>query len=257
MSPRARKRFGQHFLHERGVIERIIAEIAPSPADHIVEIGGGHGALTLPLAARVGRLDVIEIDRDLAAELAGACKDQPHVSIHVADALEFGFDRLDLQGRLRIVGNLPYNISTPLLFRLLSFRPIVRDMHLMLQKEVVDRMTAQPGGKDYGRLTVMLARWTDIEACFDIGAGAFTPAPKVTSSLARIIVRDRPRFDVADEVKFARVVADLFSMRRKTLARALRGRIAPDAFEKLGIDPRARAETLDPATLARLAADVD
>ena len=257
MSLRARKRFGQHFLHERNVIERIVAAIAPRVSDHVVEIGGGHGALTRPLAARVARLDVIEIDRELAARLAAAFADEPRVAIHCADALTFELDRLAQAEPLRVVGNLPYNISTPLLFRLLSFRSIVRDMHLMLQKEVVERMVAQPGIKDYGRLTVMLSRWADVEACFDIGPGAFTPAPKVRSSLVRIAVRETPRFSVADETKFARVVGDLFSMRRKTLGRSLRGRVAPSAFAELGIDPSARAETLSPALLARLAEAVD
>lgn len=257
MSPQARKRFGQHFLHERNVIERIVAAIAPSRGDHVIEIGGGHGALTFPLAERVARLDVVEIDRDLAAELEHALRAKPHVTVHVADALDFDLARLFTTDPLRVVGNLPYNISTPLLFRLLSFRPIIRDMHVMLQKEVVDRMTARPGNKDYGRLTVMLSRWTDVESCFDIGPGAFKPPPKVKSSLARIRVRAAPRFAVDDEPKFAHVVAELFSMRRKTLARSLRGRISPTMFHELGIDPQARAETLDPATLARLAAAVD
>jgi 16S rRNA (adenine1518-N6/adenine1519-N6)-dimethyltransferase len=257
VSPRARKRFGQHFLHERNVIDRIVAAIAPSHGDHIVEIGGGHGALTFPLAARVARLDVIEVDRDLAAELERALSARAHVTIHVADALDFELDQLAADAPLRVVGNLPYNISTPLLFRLLSFRPIIRDMHVMLQKEVVDRMTARPGTKAYGRLTVMLSRWTDIEACFDIGPGAFKPAPKVRSSLARIRTRQTPKFPVDDESKFARIVGELFSMRRKTLARSLRGRVAATVYDELGVDPRTRAETLDPATLARLAAAVD
>lgn len=257
MSLRARKRFGQHFLHERNVIDRIVATIAPRESDHVVEIGGGYGALTRPLAGRVARLDVIEIDRELGARLAAAFADEPHVAIHVADALEFDIERLADVEPLRVVGNLPYNISTPLLFRLLSFRSIVRDMHLMLQKEVVARMVAQPGGKDYGRLTVMLSRWADVEACFDIGAGAFTPAPRVRSSLARITIRETPRFPVADEARFAEIVGQLFSMRRKTLGRSLRGRIAPAALAELGFDPRARAETLSPAMLAKLTEAVD
>lgn len=256
MTIRARKRFGQHFLHERRVIERIVATIAPAWADRLVEIGGGHGALTRPLAAAAARLDVIEIDRDLAAQLAAALASHAGVTIHAADALDFDLARLG-PGPLRVVGNLPYNISTPLLFHLLSFRSMIRDMHLMLQKEVVDRMVATPGGRSYGRLTVMLSRWADIAACFDIGPGAFQPAPRVTSSLVRIAVRDTPRFHVTDEARFARVVGELFSMRRKTLGRSLRGRITPAALEALGIDPRARAETLPPAMLAKLADAVD
>jgi 16S rRNA (adenine1518-N6/adenine1519-N6)-dimethyltransferase len=154
---------------------------------------------------------------------------------------------------LRIVGNLPYNISTPLLFRFLSLRTLIKDMHLMLQREVAVRMTAQPGGKDYGRLTVMLALWADIERCFDIGPGAFTPPPRVWSTVIRVMPRATPRFSVADEARFAKLVAHLFSMRRKTLGRALRGRLTAEQITAAGIDPRARPETLQPADFARLA----
>jgi 16S rRNA (adenine1518-N6/adenine1519-N6)-dimethyltransferase len=257
----ARKRFGQHFLHDPAVIRRIIAAIDPAPADNLVEIGGGMGALTAPLLERVGVLHVIEVDTRLATELErlGASRaPQPGLAtrliVHRADALEFDFTTLASSARtLRVVGNLPYNISTPLLFHLLERREAIRDMHVMLQKEVVTRMTAGPGSKDYGRLTVMLAAWTDIERCFDIGPGAFTPAPKVWSSFVRIVPRTEPRFVIADEARFASLVAHLFSMRRKTIGRSLKDRTSAPAITAAGIDPRARPEDLAPAEFARLA----
>ncbi|WP_428101619.1 16S rRNA (adenine(1518)-N(6)/adenine(1519)-N(6))-dimethyltransferase RsmA [Candidatus Rariloculus sp.] len=251
---RARKRLGQHFLHDPIVIGKIITAIAPRRRDRIVEIGGGRGALTAPLLERAGRLHVIEIDSLLADLLDERFHGSASLTVHPADALKFDYSKLADDGvPLRIVGNLPYNVSTPLLFRLLEFRTHVVDMHVMLQKEVVDRMTAQPGGKDYGRLTVMLAAWTDIEACFDIGPGAFSPPPKVRSTFVRIRPRPAPSFTVRDEESFARLVARLFSMRRKTLARALRGQLTGAQIEAAGIDPGARPETLRPADFARLA----
>jgi 16S rRNA (adenine1518-N6/adenine1519-N6)-dimethyltransferase len=257
----ARKRFGQHFLHDPAVIRRIIAAIDPAPDDNLVEIGGGMGALTAPLLERVEALHVIEIDTRLATELerlsdsrarrpVGAAR----LVVHRADALDFDFTALATPERkLRIVGNLPYNISTPLLFRLLELKQSIRDMHVMLQKEVVTRMTAGPGSKDYGRLTVMLAAWADIERCFDIGPGAFAPAPKVWSTFVRIVPRTSPRFVIADAAQFASLVARLFSMRRKTIGRSLKGRATAPAIAAAGIDPRARPEDLAPAEFARLA----
>ncbi|HEY7671200.1 MAG TPA: 16S rRNA (adenine(1518)-N(6)/adenine(1519)-N(6))-dimethyltransferase RsmA [Gammaproteobacteria bacterium] len=256
----ARKRFGQHFLHDPAVIRRIIAAIDPTPADNLVEIGGGMGALTGPLLERVDVLHVIEVDVRLAEELerlgeSRARRNGPaRLVVHRADALEFDFAALAATGRsLRVVGNLPYNISTPLLFRLLELKGAIRDMHVMLQKEVVTRMTAGPGSKDYGRLTVMLAAWADIERCFDIGPGAFAPPPKVWSTFVRIVPRAEPRFVIADEPRFARLVAHVFSMRRKTIGRSLKERASASAIAAAGIDPRARPEDLAPAEFARLA----
>jgi 16S rRNA (adenine1518-N6/adenine1519-N6)-dimethyltransferase len=249
----ARKRYGQHFLHDKNVIRRIVAAIDPTSNDRIVEIGGGLGALSLPLAPLVAHIDVVEIDERLAAELGQALESYGNTRIHRADALKFDFGTLhegDIP--LRVVGNLPYNISTPLLFHLLRFKSIIRDMHVMLQKEVIDRMVAPPGSKTYGRLSVMLARWTDIEACFDIKPGSFTPPPRVMSSFARLTVRQTPKFPVADEQRFAALVAHLFSMRRKTLGRALHGRITAAQLAELGLEPMTRAETLSPAQLAAL-----
>jgi 16S rRNA (adenine1518-N6/adenine1519-N6)-dimethyltransferase len=249
---RARKQLGQHFLHDPAVIERIIRVIAPAREDQIVEIGGGRGALTRPLLERVERLQVIEADRRLVPVLA-ALAPADRLTVLETDALRVEYDRLVRPpGRLRVVGNLPYNISTPLLFHLLRYRTVIEDLVLMLQREVVARMTAVPGSKRYGRLTVMLSTWTDIEACFDIGPGAFQPPPKVWSTLARIVPRQVPKFEIADVERFGRFVALAFSMRRKTLRRILKGRMSPDRLEAAGFDPTARPETLSPEEFARL-----
>jgi 16S rRNA (adenine1518-N6/adenine1519-N6)-dimethyltransferase len=252
---RARKRLGQHFLHDPAVIAKLVAAIDPRAQEAVVEIGGGLGALTAPLVERLERLHVIEVDAELAAELPERVAHPERLIVHRADALRFDFATLAPEpGALRVVGNLPYNISTPLLFHLLASRAAIRDMHLMLQREVVERMAAQPGSKDYGRLTVMLARWARVERCFDIGPGAFRPAPRVWSSFVRVTPKAAGDFAVADEAAFAELVAHLFSMRRKTLGRALKGRLDAAQNESAGIDARARPETLAPADFARLAA---
>ncbi|HUQ50697.1 MAG TPA: 16S rRNA (adenine(1518)-N(6)/adenine(1519)-N(6))-dimethyltransferase RsmA, partial [Gammaproteobacteria bacterium] len=180
---RAKKRLGQHFLHDPAVIRRLVDVIRPEATDTMVEIGGGPGALTLPLCEKLERLHVVEVDRELAAALPSRVSDRQRLVVHEADALTFDFGALATGPRsLRVVGNLPYNISTPLLFHLFEFAPVIKDLHVMLQREVVDRMTAAPGGKEYGRLTVMVGLWARAEACFDIGPGAFTPPPKVWST---------------------------------------------------------------------------
>jgi 16S rRNA (adenine1518-N6/adenine1519-N6)-dimethyltransferase len=200
-------------------------------------------------------LHVVELDRELAAALPSRVAHPERLVVHEGDALQFDFRALATGPRsLRIVGNLPYNISTPLLFHLLEFDTAIKDLHVMLQREVVDRMTAKPGGKEYGRLTVMLALWARCEACFDIGPGAFTPPPKVWSTVVRLIPHASPPFPVTDHARFARLVAHLFSMRRKTLGRALKGSLTPEQIAGIGIDPKARPETLAPADFARLAA---
>jgi 16S rRNA (adenine1518-N6/adenine1519-N6)-dimethyltransferase len=252
---RARKRLGQHFLHDPAVIGKLVAAIAPERDAAMVEIGGGTGALTRPLVERLDRLHVVEIDTELARELPARVAHPERLVVHRADALKFDFAALaQAPGTLRVVGNLPYNISTPLLFHLLQSRAAIRDMHLMLQREVVERMAARPGGKDYGRLTVMLGLWATVERCFDIGPGAFTPAPQVWSSFVRVIPKATPDFPVADEAAFGALVARLFSMRRKTLGRSLKGWLDAAQIQAAGIDPRARPETLAPADFARLAA---
>ncbi|MDB5985096.1 MAG: rRNA ((1518)-N(6)/adenine(1519)-N(6))- dimethyltransferase RsmA [Nevskia sp.] len=249
----ARKRFGQHFLHDPYVIERILRALHAAPDDLLVEIGPGLGALTEPLLRQVKQLHVVEIDRDVIPHLRSVCGDDAKLEIHLADALEFNFGELASAGRaLRLVGNLPYNISTPLLFHLLGFAPQVRDMHFMLQKEVVDRLTAAPGGKDYGRLTATVAARASADALFDVGPGAFRPPPKVVSSVVRITPRPAP-FAISDLVVYDRLVTAAFSQRRKTLTNSLRGLLSAAAITECGIDPGARAEVLSPADFALLA----
>jgi 16S rRNA (adenine1518-N6/adenine1519-N6)-dimethyltransferase len=255
MSPPRRKRFGQHFLHDPMVLERIVAAIGPRPEDHLVEIGPGRGALTrLLLDAGNRALDAIEIDRDLAALLRDEiAPDYPGLVIHAADALDFDFTRLAAErgGRLRVVGNLPYNISTPLLFHLLDHANAIEDLHVMLQKEVIARMAAQPNEDDYGRLTVMLAPWVTVEHLFDVGPGAFRPPPRVWSAVARLTVRMEPAFDVSPH--FGKVVAAAFSHRRKTLRNALRGLVSLEQIERCAVDPGVRPETLAPKAFNDLA----
>lgn len=251
----ARKRFGQHFLHDAQVIARIVAAIDPQPQDALVEIGPGHGVLTRPLLAAAGKLDAIEIDRDLAAELRTTLVPQGLV-LHEADALRFDFAALAAARgqRLRVVGNLPYNVSTPLLFHLLATPAAISDLHIMLQREVIERICASPGSDAYGRLTVMLAPWVETEHLFDVGPGAFRPAPKVWSAVARLVVRETPAFPLAPA--FAKLVAAAFSQRRKTLRNALRALLDATAIAACDVDPGARPETLSPAQFARLAAAV-
>jgi 16S rRNA (adenine1518-N6/adenine1519-N6)-dimethyltransferase len=251
---RARKRFGQHFLHDPAVLRRIADAVNPRPDEHLVEVGPGRGALTAELLARASHLDAVEIDRDLAASLRERWPRT--LSLHEGDALAFDFARLAAArgGKLRVVGNLPYNISTPLLFRFIAQRAAIGDLTVMLQKEVIDRMAAAPGTPDYGRLTVMLAPWFDIVRLFDVGPGAFQPPPRVWSAVARLTVLVEPRFTLPDA--FAALVARAFSQRRKTLRNSLRGLVADRAWAELGIDPGARPETLSPAQFAALAATV-
>jgi 16S rRNA (adenine1518-N6/adenine1519-N6)-dimethyltransferase len=252
---RPKKRLGQHFLHDPAVVRRLVDAIKPQPADTMVEVGSGPGALTIPLCDKLERLHVVEVDRELAAALPARVPHAERLVVHEADALAFDFNALANGPRsLRVVGNLPYNISTPLLFHLLTFAAAIKDMHVMLQREVVERMTAAPGGKEYGRLTVMLALHARAEVCFDVGPGAFTPPPKVWSTVVRIVPHAAPPFAVPDRARFAALVALLFSMRRKTLGRSLKGRLTPEQLVAAGIDPKARPETLAPADFARLAA---
>ncbi|NBC23444.1 MAG: 16S rRNA (adenine(1518)-N(6)/adenine(1519)-N(6))-dimethyltransferase RsmA [Gammaproteobacteria bacterium] len=250
MSHRPRKRFGQHFLRDPSVVSRIVAAIDPAAGDHIVEIGPGEGILTGPLAALPVTLDAVEIDRDLAAALRTRYAAAENVRIHEADALKFDFAALG--DRLRVVGNLPYNISTPLLFRLVAQRDAIRDMHFMLQREVVARMAASPGGREYGRLTVMLACSMQVERLFDVPPQAFRPPPKVQSSVVRLVPRAE-RLEIRDERLFAALVTGAFSRRRKTLRNALADWLTPEAIAEEGIDPTLRPERLAPEEFARLA----
>jgi 16S rRNA (adenine1518-N6/adenine1519-N6)-dimethyltransferase len=246
----AKKRFGQNFLHDAAVIERIVRAIDPQPGETLVEIGPGLGALTRPLLARAGTLTVIEIDRDLVPGLAAL---GPGLRVIQADALTIDYGALATPGaRLRLAGNLPYNISTPLLFQVLAHADHVHDMHFMLQKEVVDRMGAGPGDEAYGRLSVSLAARAEVTPLFDVGPGAFRPAPQVWSAIVRLRPRP-PAFEVRDWTAFDRVVAAAFGQRRKTLANSLRGVLDAGTIAAAGIDPGLRAERLSAADFARLA----
>lgn len=255
MAHRARRRFGQNFLHDPGVIRRMVAAIAPAAGEPLLEIGPGQGALTLPLLERLGHLTAIELDRDLTAALhAAAAARGGELTLHEGDALAFPVaDLAPAAGGLRIVGNLPYNVSTPLLFHLTAAPGVVRDLHLLLQREVVTRMAAAPGGRDYGRLSVMLQYRCRVEPLFDVSPGAFRPAPKVTSTFVRLLPHRVAPVEVPDEAALARVVAAAFSTRRKTLRNSLAGLLAPTAIEAAGIDPGARAERLGLAEFAALA----
>ena len=253
MNHRPRKRFGQHFLHDPGVIARIVAAIDPKPDERLLEIGPGRGALTVPLLQRAGRLAAVELDRDVIPLLEQATAGLGELTIHQADALRFDYGQLaSPEAPLRLVGNLPYNISTPLLFHVLRYAQSITDMHFMLQKEVVDRMAATPGGKTYGRLTVMLAAVCRIEPLFDIGPGAFTPPPAVRSSMVRLTPWQEPPFEIADQATFAALVKEAFSKRRKILRNALRAMLEADQIEAAGCNPGARPETLAPAEFAHL-----
>ena len=240
---RPRKRFGQHFLIDPGVIHAIVEAIRPQPEDTIVEIGPGPGAITQPLARRAGQLHVIELDRDLAAALRAEFADRDNVTVHEADALTFDYRRLG--NDLRVVGNLPYNISTPLLFHLLSQQDAIRDMHFMLQKEVVDRMAAVPGTKAYGRLGVMLSCHQFIEPLFDVDAASFDPPPAVTSAVVRLTPRTDNANVVEDPQHMSRLVAAAFGQRRKTLKNSLSEFASAEELAAIGIDPGLRAEQLD------------
>jgi 16S rRNA (adenine1518-N6/adenine1519-N6)-dimethyltransferase len=250
-----RKRFGQHFLHDPGVIRRIVDAVAPKVGERIVEIGPGRGALTWDLLRRAKSLDVIEIDRDLAQSLRLDSRAADGLHVHVENALDTDFELLRGAGApLRIVGNLPYNISTPLLFRLLTQRAAIADMHFMLQKEVVDRMTAAPSNKTYGRLTVMLAAVAEVERLFDVGPGAFQPKPKVWSAIVRLRPTPKTRFEIGDEGVLRTLVTAAFSHRRKTLRNGLKGLLSSQEIESCGIDPQLRPEALAPAQFGVLAA---
>ena len=236
-----RKRFGQHFLTDAGIVDSIVAAINPRPADILVEIGPGLGALTLPLLARLNHLTVIELDRDLVAHWRAHPK-AAHLTIHEGDALAFDFGTLGTD--LRLVGNLPYNISTPLLFHLATFAAQIRDAHFMLQKEVVARMVAEPATADYGRLSVMLQYRFHMDALLAVPPEAFDPPPKVDSSVVRLIPKLPAERHALDEARLETVVAQAFSQRRKMLRSTLKGMIPESTLVKLDIDPTRRAETL-------------
>jgi 16S rRNA (adenine1518-N6/adenine1519-N6)-dimethyltransferase len=247
---RARKRFSQNFLVCRGTIAKIVDAIAPRRSDRVVEIGPGLGALTEPLLERLDHLHVVEIDRDLIARLRERFTPD-RVTIHEGDALDFDFATVGAD--LRVVGNLPYNISTPLLFHLAGFAASVRDMHFMLQKEVVDRMVADPGTTDFGRLSVMLQYRFDMERLFVVPPGAFNPAPKVDSAIVRLIPKPAAALNARDEALLAKLVLAAFGQRRKMLRNNLREFVSEEGLAAVGIKPTARAEELSVVDYVRLA----
>ncbi len=247
---RARKRFGQHFLADPAVIDAILDSIHATADDVVVEIGPGQGALTEALSRQAGHLHAIELDRDLADKLRRQFEHHDSVTIHEADALSFDFSSLG--ARLRIVGNLPYNISTPLLFHLLKHRDSIVDMHFMLQKEVVERMAARPGTKAYGRLGIMLGCHLNIESLFDVDRRAFVPPPAVTSSVVRLDPLPPRTFEIDDEAFLSTLVATAFMQRRKTLRNSLKKLAAPADFEAAGIDAGQRPEQISIAQYVAL-----
>ncbi len=245
----ARKRFGQNFLNDDRVIRQIVASFQPAPGQNVVEIGPGLGALTKELLPALGHLKVVELDRDLAARLPNTLAGLGELDIHSGDALQFDFSQLaDTPGAsdLRVIGNLPYNISTPLIFHLLSHSGVIRDMHFMLQKEVIDRLCAEPGSNDYGRLTIMVQYRCQAEWLFDVPPEAFTPPPKVTSAIVRLTPHAVLPYPCRDEKLLGEIVTSAFTMRRKTLRNALK-RYPEAALLVAGVDMGSRPETLSVA----------
>ncbi|NYS60212.1 16S rRNA (adenine(1518)-N(6)/adenine(1519)-N(6))-dimethyltransferase RsmA [Vreelandella salicampi] len=251
---RARKRFGQNFLRDPGIIGRIIRAIGPRDGDRLVEIGPGQGALTEPLIEETGKLEVIELDRDLIPGLRVQFFNYPEFVIHEGDALAFDFAALKGDGpALRVVGNLPYNISTPLIVHLLEAEDAVADMHFMLQKEVVERLAAEPGGPDWGRLSVMAQYYCQVEQLFIVPPEAFVPRPKVDSAIVRLTPHATLPHTAHDTTLLFALVKQAFGQRRKTLRNNLKGRVDADTLEVLGIDPGRRPQTLTVEEFVRIA----
>ncbi len=251
---RARKRFGQNFLHDSGVIDRIIRAISPKAGDRLLEIGPGQGALTDSLVNRAAQLDVIEIDRDLVQILTERFALNTNFTLHEGDALKFDFARLNAEpSSLRVVGNLPYNISTPLIFHLLNNAHLVRDMHFMLQKEVVERMAAKPGGGDWGRLSIMVQYHCRVEHLFNVGPGSVSPPPKVDSAIVRLTPYAQLPHPAKDVRALDRVVREAFNQRRKTLRNTLKNILSAEAITAAGVDGSLRPEQLDITAFVRLA----
>ncbi len=245
MTHHPRKRFGQNFLHDQRIIYNILASLDVRAEEHWVEIGPGQGALTEPLLKSGAKLDIVELDRDLVTLLQQRFAAQTHLTIHSADALSFNFSELAQNGqKLRIIGNLPYNISTPLLFHLFEHAAVIEDMTFMLQKEVVDRICADPGSKTYGRLSIMMRYYCASEALFDVPPESFTPIPKVNSAIIRLIPHLTPPVAINDLTQLNKVITQAFSQRRKTLRNALKTLLSEQDMLTLNIDPSRRPETL-------------
>jgi 16S rRNA (adenine1518-N6/adenine1519-N6)-dimethyltransferase len=248
-----RKRFGQHFLQDNDIIQRLVDVIAPQPGQSIVEIGPGQGALTIPVLKRSGTLDVVELDRDLIPVLTHRCKEVGTLNVFQADALEFDFSQLAKNSKpLRIIGNLPYNISTPLIFHLLTYAPIIEDMHFMLQKEVVDRMAADIGDDDYGRLGIMVQYYCEVSSLFHVPPEAFYPPPKVDSSIVRLVPRKNISPLAIDHDHFENLVKTAFNQRRKTLRNCLKTLMTSEDWLRNDIDSSRRPEELSVAEYVKL-----
>ncbi len=241
---KARKRFGQNFLTDSLIIRKIVDSIAPAPGQLLIEIGPGQAALTRPLADSGAELHLVEIDRDLAARLEREFQGNPNVTVHVGDVLKTDFGEITGGRPFRLVGNLPYNISTPLLFHVLQWSDLLIDMHFMLQQEVVERMAAMPGNKAWGRLSIMCQYRCEIAPLFTVRAESFTPVPKVQSGIVRLVPHREPPVRIDSLDAFQRLVIQAFSMRRKTLRNSLRGLLSAAVIESAGIDPGLRPETL-------------
>ncbi|CAM4383204.1 MAG: Ribosomal RNA small subunit methyltransferase A [Legionellaceae bacterium] len=240
-----RKRFGQNFLQDQYIIQKIIKAIKPDPFEKLIEIGPGKGALTIPLLKLVKELNMIELDRDLVPLLENTCAGLGKITIHQKDALLFDFSTFTQESHaLRIVGNLPYNISTPLLFHLLNYASYIKDMHFMLQKEVVDRIVAQPNTSDYGRLSIMLQYFCHVESLFIVKPDSFYPAPKVNSAIIRLTPHTTLPYSVNNFSLLQKIVAQAFNQRRKTLRNSLKTLINETQLEKLNISPQSRPENL-------------
>ena len=254
---RARKRFGQNFLRDLGIISRIVRSIGPREGDRLVEIGPGQGALTAPLLEATGKLEVIELDRDLIPGLRVQFFNYPGFVIHEGDALKFDFAALKGDGpSLRVVGNLPYNISTPLIVHLLTMGTAIADMHFMLQKEVVERLAAEPGSTDWGRLSVMAQYYCHVDQLFIVPPEAFVPRPKVDSAIVRLTPHDSLPHTADDPALLFELVKLAFGQRRKTLRNNLKGRVSAATLEALGIDPARRPQTLSVAEYVAIANQV-
>lgn len=248
---KTKKRFGQHFLHDFSIIEKLVYEINPGIEDQLIEIGPGLGALTFPLLKKLNSLDVVEIDRDVIARLQQ--KNEPKLTIHGVDALKFDFSTLQKNdNKLRIVGNLPYNISTPLIFHLLDFKSSISDMHFMLQNEVVKRITAEPNSKTYGRLSVMVQYHCKTQYLFFVGPESFDPPPKVDSAIVKLSPWQDQNIKADDEKHLSDLVAMAFSMRRKTLRNNLKKTLSSEQIESVDIDPSKRAESLNVSDFVKL-----
>ncbi len=248
-----KKSLGQHFLVDRNMIDMIVLAVSPQPGDMLVEIGPGQGAITLPLLRKHGELTAIEFDRDLVTPLSEAAQGVGRLTVIHKDVLQVDFSRLAGEGKLRLVGNLPYNLSSPILFHSLDHAACVQDMHFMLQKEVVDRMAADPGSKVYGRLSVMLQAYCTVSRLFDVPPEAFRPPPRVDSAVVRLVPRDPAMIGIDDPKRFAEVVRAAFGQRRKTLRNALSTVCSTDQIEAASLRPDARAEQVEVAGFIRLA----